>query len=419
MTAPWDCVRMRLWPEGGLLPRQTPPRPPDRGWIYRGATTGKAARSFESGVYMLYMSISGFFANAACGPKAHSDTVPVSMGHSKSIQSPLGSIFSSLMGLARYTYRRVRQCFLHSESARNRFTGFQKWFPGVALILVTAFPCYANDAKLVFEVLSRAYPDAISDIRYQNEDWSINVNGKIIYWANGRLLPTKDRNLEKNFAPYQFQPYPSTMPPIRKFTPTESNRLHKAIKQRESKMIPRHAGFLEALWGMENLHKAEETVQAVEFLGKKTRVHPAIINDLRHVEEEILESAKRDPAVKSWIDQLHRVDAFVWRKIAGTASRSLHSFGISVDIIPNDYKGKEVYWRWSMIHRPDWWSISYTDRYMPPEVVINAFENKGFIWGGKWFFFDQIHFEYRPELMDEQLIDYRARPTKNFTTHKE
>ncbi len=25
---------------------------------------------------MLYMSISGFFANAACGPKAHSDTAP-------------------------------------------------------------------------------------------------------------------------------------------------------------------------------------------------------------------------------------------------------------------------------------------------------------------------------------------------------
>ncbi len=30
---------------------------------------------------MLYMSISGFFANAACGPKAHSDTAPYSNRH--------------------------------------------------------------------------------------------------------------------------------------------------------------------------------------------------------------------------------------------------------------------------------------------------------------------------------------------------
>ncbi len=29
---------------------------------------------------MLYMSISGFFANAACGPKAHSDTAPAGVG---------------------------------------------------------------------------------------------------------------------------------------------------------------------------------------------------------------------------------------------------------------------------------------------------------------------------------------------------
>ncbi len=29
---------------------------------------------------MSYMSISGFFANAACGPKAHSDTAPIYRG---------------------------------------------------------------------------------------------------------------------------------------------------------------------------------------------------------------------------------------------------------------------------------------------------------------------------------------------------
>ena len=40
----------------------------------------RQAKSSESGVYMLYMSISGFFANATYGPKEHSDTAPRNTG---------------------------------------------------------------------------------------------------------------------------------------------------------------------------------------------------------------------------------------------------------------------------------------------------------------------------------------------------
>jgi hypothetical protein len=29
---------------------------------------------------------------------------------------------------------------------------------------------------------------------------------------------------------------------------------------------------------------------------------------------------------------------------------------------------------------------------------VAVFEREGFIWGGKWYHFDPIHFEYRPEL---------------------
>jgi hypothetical protein len=37
-------------------------------------------------------------------------------------------------------------------------------------------------------------------------------------------------------------------------------------------------------------------------------------------------------------------------------------------------------------------------RWNPPDPVIEAFEREGFIWGGKWPFYDNMHFEYRPEL---------------------
>ena len=29
-----------------------------------------------------------------------------------------------------------------------------------------------------------------------------------------------------------------------------------------------------------------------------------------------------------------------------------------------------------------------------------AVEAEGFAWGGRWFYFDTMHFEYRPELFD-------------------
>jgi hypothetical protein len=38
-------------------------------------------------------------------------------------------------------------------------------------------------------------------------------------------------------------------------------------------------------------------------------------------------------------------------------------------------------------------------RWMPPQKVIEIFESHGFIWGGKWIIWDNMHFEYRPEVI--------------------
>jgi hypothetical protein len=71
---------------------------------------------------------------------------------------------------------------------------------------------------------------------------------------------------------------------------------------------------------------------------------------------------------------------------------------VAVDILPKSFGGKETYWQWAREKRSDWWNIPYEDRYHPPDAVIKAFESYGFIWGGKWPFFDTMHFEYRPEV---------------------
>jgi len=34
-----------------------------------------------------------------------------------------------------------------------------------------------------------------------------------------------------------------------------------------------------------------------------------------------------------------------------------------------------------------------------PIQIVRIFEKHGFIWGGYWYHYDTMHFEYRPELL--------------------
>jgi len=85
---------------------------------------------------------------------------------------------------------------------------------------------------------------------------------------------------------------------------------------------------------------------------------------------------------------------FNWRKISGTNRLSAHSFGIAIDI-NTKYAN---YWRWDTPKNPRQ-KLDYRNRI--PMKVIKIFEKHGFIWGGKWYHYDTMHFEYRPELLIE------------------
>ncbi len=75
------------------------------------------------------------------------------------------------------------------------------------------------------------------------------------------------------------------------------------------------------------------------------------------------------------------------RVIAGTNEQSAHSFGIAIDL----NTAYADYWRWSGIGK-------YTNRI--PIEIVSIFERHGFIWGGKWYHYDTMHFEFRPELIN-------------------
>jgi peptidoglycan LD-endopeptidase CwlK len=81
---------------------------------------------------------------------------------------------------------------------------------------------------------------------------------------------------------------------------------------------------------------------------------------------------------------------FYWRSVRGTDRLSAHSFGIAIDLDPSEGN----YWRWDLSRHGH---MNYSNRI--PMEIVNIFERHGFIWGGRWFHYDTMHFEYRPELL--------------------
>jgi len=119
--------------------------------------------------------------------------------------------------------------------------------------------------------------------------------------------------------------------------------------------------------------------------------------------------AQRLEAVSRELDDFPaRFDAFLYpaagtyncRVIAGTTRPSVHGAGIAIDIALKHAH----YWRWT---KP---GADGRHRYrnaIPPEIV-DVFEKHGFIWGGRWYHYDTMHFEYRPELLPEPATCHGA-----------
>lgn len=125
----------------------------------------------------------------------------------------------------------------------------------------------------------------------------------------------------------------------------------------------------------------------VSLGGKTFVVHEKIAAPLRRVAARVRAAMQKDPAIARFFASPG--GTFNWRTIAGTRELSMHSWGIAIDLDV----GLSNYWRNSP--QPLVWTNHY------PQSIVDAFEAEGFIWGGRWYYFDTMHFEYRPELVDE------------------
>ena len=253
-------------------------------------------------------------------------------------------------------------------------------------------------AETVLRAFAEAYPDRAGDIEYRDGDWTIVVYGERFYYAEGRLLPASLRESLNEYNPHPFYNYAEELPPWVPLTEEESERMREQEEQRSQRPSRRSSHFYDALWRTHNREESWEHVKQIRFLGHSVLVHYSILEKLSLVEEQILRESKTNAAVQQWINNLKDLEAWNWRNIASSQSRSFHAYGAAIDLLPKSLGGLETYWLWTAAKIPEWWTVPYTRRFHPPNEVIRAFESLGFVWGGKWRFYDTMHFEYRPEI---------------------
>jgi len=259
----------------------------------------------------------------------------------------------------------------------------------------------AADGEDEMKALARAYPTIIQDVLVVDGDWAIQIDDLWYFWAEGRLLPDRLREDAENYVAIRFYNYELGPIEERDRVPPE---MEARLRERTDAVTSdadgglRFNDFLDTLYAVRSLAEAERTMKSVQFLGKWIRVHPIVADPLGRTEARIKSAMPEDQSVTDFVAGLGAIHAYNWRNIAGTMRRSYHSYGVAIDLVPKTYGGRWAYWLWAAESGvDDWWNLKLEDRLIVPQPVIDAFEAEGFVWGGKWLFFDNLHFEYRPE----------------------
>lgn len=221
--------------------------------------------------------------------------------------------------------------------------------------------------------LQRAYPNEIK-----------SVSKETIYWEDGTKMVVNNKFAKQ----LEDSKYP------RGYVTPDQIMQTKADPGRI-----RYEPFFEKMYGDSKLAVFKQT-KVIYWMpgifGKKYPLEVTTVNDVdKKLEQVSAELERLPPSYYKYVD--HPEGAFVWRKIADEKYRSPHSYGIALDI----NKKYSNYWEWDLTdaHLPVKESTPLTYHNQIPWRIVKIFEKNGFIWGGKWYHYDTMHFEYRPELL--------------------
>ena len=112
------------------------------------------------------------------------------------------------------------------------------------------------------------------------------------------------------------------------------------------------------------------------------------INGANKQLEKVVAELEKHPELHKYLAQS---GAFYWRPVRGAKRLSAHSYGMTIDI------GVKFSDYWRTQARDENATVAYRNKY--PHEIVEIFEKYGFIWGGRWYHYDTMHFEYRPEIL--------------------
>ncbi len=258
----------------------------------------------------------------------------------------------------------------------------------------------------LLEIFQKAYPEVSFESEFDStvNDWKIKITyqnrNSILYWADAKFLPLEELSQKELYSSLLYH-YPNEISNPKNFTQEDIEKIKKFSNQKnrsEGKGTPQFLYNL--IYDIETRAKTEQHIKSFIFLNRKSNPHEAIHKKLDDIQKEIFEKAKTDSEVNSFLEKLDSADSYAWRVISDSGNRSVHSMGLAIDVLPKGWQQKNLYWAWRRDIDPQNWMLLDLDRrWMPPQKVIEIFESHGFIWGGKWIIWDNMHFEYRPEII--------------------
>jgi hypothetical protein len=233
------------------------------------------------------------------------------------------------------------------------------------------------DDRTALDALVRAYPDFL--VGYDATD---------LIWRDGTRMPLSDGQPAKSFD--EMLRHGSILDQIR--LPYPAGVMPAAAGPQADPGRIRDRAFFDKMYG--DCWKGEVAPRLVPVVWLPRSWGGTIrITSVNGVD-------RRLAAVSDELDQLPEplkrytyppAGTYNCRPVADTGQPSMHSWGAAIDI----NTAHADYWQWRG-------SGGYINR-IPAEIVA-LFERHGFIWGGKWAHYDTMHFEYRPELLDNRPV---------------
>ena len=242
----------------------------------------------------------------------------------------------------------------------------------IAFLLLASIP--SAHADPVLSALVAAYPDHLS-----------GYDGDTLVFKNGRRMPASDGVPNKTFG--QLLVRPSIRDMFAQPYPLGGNIRRPRHDEDPGRF--RNEAFFRAIYGDCRKGQVTRHLRRVTWLPRHgggsllvTSVN-GVADKVAAISREL--DARPDLAKYA----VASPGAYSCRSIAQTHQLSFHGYGAAIDL---NLRYSD-YWLWKgNIAQPVW-------RNRIPTDIVEIFERHGFIWGGKWYHYDTMHFEYRPELI--------------------